>query len=126
MFETRGVFLVDAGRKKIPVIKVIRSELGLGLKEAKAVVDIGGVVADGLTIDRAQRLLEKLSAAGARAQLIDPTSTGSEGRASPPPLSTDHPRVSIGDEIEKLVRLRDAGALTEEEFGAAKRRVLYL
>jgi hypothetical protein len=125
MFETCGVFLVDAGRSKIPVIKVIRSELRLGLREAKAVVDVGGVVADGLTIDRAQRLLEKLSAAGAHAQLIDPRSTGSEDRASPS-LPTDHPRVSIGDEIEKLVRLRDAGALTEAEFEAAKRRVLYL
>lgn len=40
------------------------------------------------------------------------------------PVAEGEPDSSIADELERLVRLRDAGALTPEEFEGAKRRLL--
>lgn len=52
--------------KKIPVIKVVRAITGLGLKEAKDVVEAGDkVVKEGVTKDEAAELKTKLEEAGA-------------------------------------------------------------
>ena len=51
--------------KKIPVIKVVRVITGLGLKEAKAVVEAGGkALKEGIPKAEAQKTKEQLEAAG--------------------------------------------------------------
>ena len=125
MPDGSSVLLVHAGRSKIPVIKVIRSERRIGLKEAKALVDSGGVVAEGLAIDDAQRLVEKLIAAGAQARIVVGDQAAAEdGAPVPPEPMAAHAITSIADEIQKLVELRASGALTEEEFQAGKAKAL--
>jgi large subunit ribosomal protein L7/L12 len=60
------VVLEAAGDKKIAVIKAVREATGLGLKEAKGVVDAApGVVKEKLSKDDAEALKAKLEEAGA-------------------------------------------------------------
>jgi len=64
------VMLVAAGGSKIQVIKELRSLTGLGLKEAKAVVDgAPSSVKAGLSKEDADAMKEKLEAVGATAEL---------------------------------------------------------
>lgn len=64
------VILVSPGDKKIAVIKEVRAITGLGLKEAKDVVDAGGkAVKEGATKAEAEEIKEKLEAAGATVEL---------------------------------------------------------
>ena len=64
------VFLADVGGKKIKVIKAVRELTGLGLKEAKAVVDDApGNVKEGLSKEDAEEMKEKLEEAGATVEL---------------------------------------------------------
>ena len=63
------VVLVSAGDKKIGVIKEVRAITGLGLKEAKAVVDEGGKVKEGANKAEAEEIKAKLEAAGATVEL---------------------------------------------------------
>ncbi len=63
------VILVSAGDKKIGVIKEVRAITGLGLKEAKAVVDEGGKVKEGVNKAEAEEIKGKLEAAGATVEL---------------------------------------------------------
>ncbi|MDO9410592.1 50S ribosomal protein L7/L12 [Patulibacter sp.] len=64
------VILEAAGDKKIGVIKVVRAATGLGLKEAKAVVDEApGPVKEGLDKDEANKLKTELEEAGATVTL---------------------------------------------------------
>jgi large subunit ribosomal protein L7/L12 len=64
------VILEAAGDKKIGVIKVVRAATGLGLKEAKAVVDEApGAVKEGLDKDEAEKLKAELEEAGATVTL---------------------------------------------------------
>jgi len=64
------VILVATGDKKIAVIKEVRSITGLGLKEAKDVVDAGGkAVKEGVSKAEAEEIKEKLEAAGATVEL---------------------------------------------------------
>jgi large subunit ribosomal protein L7/L12 len=59
-----------AGDKKIQVIKVVRSITGLGLKEAKDVVDgAPGTVKEGVTKDEAEKIKAELEEAGASVEL---------------------------------------------------------
>lgn len=59
------VVLKDAGAKKIQVIKVVRAATGLGLKEAKELVDSApSVIKDGVTKDEAEALKAQLEEAG--------------------------------------------------------------
>ena len=52
--------------KKIPVIKEVRGITGLGLKEAKELVETGGkAIKEGVSKDEANEIKEKLEAAGA-------------------------------------------------------------
>jgi len=64
------VVLTSAGDKKIQVIKAVREATGLGLKEAKAVVDSApGNVKEGISKDDAEALKAKLEEAGATVEL---------------------------------------------------------
>ena len=64
------VVLTGAGDKKIQVIKVVRAATGLGLKEAKAVVDDAPQpVKEGIERDEAEKLKADLEEAGATVEL---------------------------------------------------------
>jgi len=64
------VFLAEIGGKKIKVIKAVRELTGLGLKEAKGVVDDApGNVKEGLSKEDAEEMKEKLEEAGAIVEL---------------------------------------------------------
>jgi large subunit ribosomal protein L7/L12 len=68
--STVDVVLTGAGDKKIQVIKVVRAATGLGLKEAKALVDEAPkAVKEGLERDEAEKLLAELQEAGALVEL---------------------------------------------------------
>ncbi len=65
-----NVVLEGAGDKKIQVIKVVREATGLGLKEAKELVDNAPKpVKEGLNKDEAEALKEKLEEVGAAVKL---------------------------------------------------------
>ena len=64
------VVLASAGDKKINVIKEVRAITGLGLKEAKELVESAPkAVKEGASKDEANELKEKLEAAGATVEL---------------------------------------------------------
>ena len=63
------VVLVDAGANKINVIKEVRGITGLGLKEAKDLVEAGGKVKEGVAKAEAEDMKKKLEAAGAKVEL---------------------------------------------------------
>jgi large subunit ribosomal protein L7/L12 len=64
------VVLTGAGEKKIQVIKVVRAATGLGLKEAKALVDEAPKpIKEGLDRDEADKLKGELEEAGASVEL---------------------------------------------------------
>ncbi|WP_428025373.1 50S ribosomal protein L7/L12 [Arcobacter sp.] len=65
-----NVVIVDAGDKKINVIKVIRELTGLGLKEAKAMSEeAGAVVKEGISKADADAVKAKLEEAGAKVEV---------------------------------------------------------
>ena len=64
------IVLAEAGDKKVNVIKVVRELTGLGLKEAKAVVDgAPGVVKEGVSKEEAEAAKKSLEEAGAKVEL---------------------------------------------------------
>jgi len=63
------VVLVEAGPNKINVIKEVRAITGLGLKEAKDLVEAGGKVKEAAPKAEAEELKKKLEAAGAKIEL---------------------------------------------------------
>ncbi len=64
------VELTDAGAQKIAVIKVVKEVLGLGLKEAKDMVDAApAVVKENMKKEDAEALKAKLEEAGAKVTL---------------------------------------------------------
>lgn len=64
------VILVEAGAQKINVIKEVRAITGLGLKEAKDLVEAGGkAVKEGAAKAEAEEIKTKLEAAGAKIEL---------------------------------------------------------
>ena len=68
--STVDVMLTGAGDKKIQVIKVVRAATGLGLKEAKALVDEAPKpVKEGIERDEAEKLKAELEEAGATVEL---------------------------------------------------------
>ena len=65
-----NVVLKEAGANKIPVIKVVRDATGLGLKEAKDLVDgAPKTVKEGVSKDEAEELKAKFEEAGATVEL---------------------------------------------------------
>ncbi|MEI2701346.1 MAG: 50S ribosomal protein L7/L12 [Baekduia sp.] len=68
--STVDVVLTGAGDKKIQVIKVVRAATGLGLKEAKALVDEAPKpVKEGIERDEAEKLKQELEEAGGSVEL---------------------------------------------------------
>jgi large subunit ribosomal protein L7/L12 len=68
--STVDVVLTGSGDKKIQVIKVVRAATGLGLKEAKALVDEAPKpVKEGIERDEADKLKAELEEAGASVEL---------------------------------------------------------
>ncbi len=64
--STVDVIIAAAGDKKIQVIKVVRAATGLGLKEAKDLVDNAPkAVKEGIEKDEADKLKAELEEAGA-------------------------------------------------------------
>ncbi len=63
------VVLTEAGPNKINVIKEVRAITGLGLKEAKDLVEAGGKVKEGVSKADAEGFKTKLEAAGAKVEL---------------------------------------------------------
>jgi large subunit ribosomal protein L7/L12 len=68
--STVDVILTGAGDKKIQVIKVVRAATGLGLKEAKALVDEAPKpVKEGIDREEADKLKKELEEAGASVEV---------------------------------------------------------
>jgi len=68
--STVDVVLTGAGEKKIQVIKVVRAATGLGLKEAKALVDEAPKpIKEGLERDEADKLKSELEEAGGEVEV---------------------------------------------------------
>jgi large subunit ribosomal protein L7/L12 len=68
--STVDVVLTGSGDKKVPVIKAVRAATGLGLKEAKALVDgAPSPVKEGIERDEADKLKAELEEAGASVEL---------------------------------------------------------
>ena len=63
------VILINAGEKKVDVIKAVRAITGLGLKEAKDLTEAGGTVKEAATKDEAEKFKKDLEAAGAKVEL---------------------------------------------------------
>jgi len=63
------VVLTDAGPNKINVIKEVRGITGLGLKEAKDLVEAGGKVKEGVSKADGEGFKKKLEEAGAKVEL---------------------------------------------------------
>lgn len=65
-----NVILQEAGEKKVNVIKAVRELTGLGLKEAKALVDgAPGTIKEGVSKDEAEAAKKSLEEAGAKVEL---------------------------------------------------------
>ena len=65
-----SVILMAAGDKKINVIKEVRTITGLGLKEAKDLVEAGGkAVKEGVSKDDAAKIRKQLEDAGAKVEV---------------------------------------------------------
>ncbi len=65
-----AVHLADAGAQKIAVIKVVKEVLGLGLKEAKDLVDAApSVLKEGVKKEDAEAMKKQLEEAGAKVEL---------------------------------------------------------
>jgi large subunit ribosomal protein L7/L12 len=68
--STVDVVLAEVGGQKVPVIKVVRAATGLGLKEAKAMVDEAPkAIKEGIERDEADKLKAELEEAGATVEL---------------------------------------------------------
>jgi len=65
-----AVHLADAGANKIAIIKVVKEVLGLGLKEAKDLVDAApSVIKEGLKKEEADALKKQIEDAGGKVEL---------------------------------------------------------
>ena len=64
------VVLADVGANKVAVIKAVRSATGLGLKEAKDLVDgAAAKIKEGISKEEAEALKKELEASGAKVEL---------------------------------------------------------
>ncbi|MCI5108614.1 MAG: 50S ribosomal protein L7/L12 [Candidatus Pacebacteria bacterium] len=68
--DTFNVELTDAGAQKIAVIKVVKAVLGLGLKEAKDLVDgAPAMLKEGMAKEEAEDLKKQVEEAGGKVEL---------------------------------------------------------
>lgn len=64
-----NVILKDAGASKIAIIKLVKDMTGLGLAEAKAIVESNGTIKENVPVKEAEEMADKLKAAGAVIEL---------------------------------------------------------
>ena len=64
-----NVVIADGGAAKVQVIKVVKDITGLGLKEAKDIVDANGVVKENVARSEAEEIKAKLEEAGATVEV---------------------------------------------------------
>ena len=65
-----NVILADAGANKIPVLKLVREITGLGLKEAKDLVDgAPKAIKEGVKVEEANQIKAQLEEAGAKVEI---------------------------------------------------------
>ena len=67
--STVTVSIADAGAGKVGVIKVVKEITGLGLKEAKDIVDANGFVKENIPVAEAEEIKAKLEEAGATVEV---------------------------------------------------------
>ena len=67
--STVTVSIADAGAGKVGVIKAVKEITGLGLKEAKDIVDSNGVVKENIPVAEADEIKAKLEEAGATVEV---------------------------------------------------------
>ena len=67
--STVTVSIADAGAGKVGVIKAVKEITGLGLKEAKDIVDSNGVVKENIPVAEADEIKAKLEEAGATVEI---------------------------------------------------------
>ncbi len=68
--STFNVELKDAGTSKIGIIKIVKEVLGLGLKEAKDIVDAApAMLKEGMKKEEAEELKKKIEEAGGKVEL---------------------------------------------------------
>ena len=67
--STVTVSIADAGAGKVGVIKAVKEITGLGLKEAKDIVDANGVVKENISVAEAEEIKAKLEEAGATVEV---------------------------------------------------------
>ena len=67
--STVTVSIAEAGPGKVGVIKVVKEITGLGLKEAKDIVDANGVVKENIPVAEADEIKAKLEEAGATVEV---------------------------------------------------------
>ena len=69
--EGFDVVLHDAGPGKLNVVKIVKTILGLGLKEAKDLVDQGGVMVTNVSREMAEAIRAQMVEAGATVEIRD-------------------------------------------------------
>ena len=67
--STVTVSIAEAGAGKVGVIKVVKEITGLGLKEAKDIVDANGVVKENIPVAEAEEIKAKLEEVGATVEV---------------------------------------------------------
>ena len=67
--STVTVSIAEAGAGKVGVIKAVKEITGLGLKEAKDIVDSNGVVKENIPVAEAEEIKAKLEEAGATVEV---------------------------------------------------------
>ena len=66
-----AVVLIDIGRNKLGVVKIVRDYTGLGLAEAKNKVEALDAIATNFSKERAEKLAAELKTAGATAEVVE-------------------------------------------------------
>jgi hypothetical protein len=119
--------LVSPGDRKIQVIKILRQATGAGLKETKALVDHPPALFEGIDRTYAEQLKAALDAQGATTRIktgVSVTETGVSVTADAAPTPDDDSADTVTDQLERLATLHANGSLSDDEFAAAKAKVL--
>lgn len=97
------VALVSAGERKIAVIKEVRALTGLGLKEAKDLVDSGGTIGAFADEEEARRAITALESAGATAAILGEEGEREDSGAYNRHLANDELMYALGARLESML-----------------------
>lgn len=106
------VVVDDVGAKKIQMIKEVRSLTGLGLKEAKELVDAAPGSLGFFTQTEAFTLCDRIAAAGGSARVVGEVTAGGSGEDAGSITAGAH-RYATTREMRRLVWERDGGRCVE-------------